>query len=50
LFSDGLGFTPVQIGLAIGAVSVPVLFLQMFIFPKLEAKLGAKRVCMVLNS
>ena len=42
--SGGLGFSPREIGNALGLSSVPLVFLQVFLFPLLERKFGSKKV------
>ncbi|XP_064646304.1 uncharacterized protein LOC135499473 [Lineus longissimus] len=44
---DGLEFSTNQLGLLGMMVSVPVLFIQLFIFSKLEARFGIKKGMMV---
>ena len=42
---DGLGFTTDQIGNALGLSSTPLIVIQVFLFPLLEKRIGAKAVC-----
>ena len=47
-FPGGLGFSTDEIGLALGAVAIPVLFLEIKIYPMLVARFGIKRVLLLL--
>lgn len=42
--ADGLGFSTDEIGTALGAVSIPLLFIQLKIYPQLVAKFGIRKV------
>lgn len=49
---DGLGFEPSQIGTVLGTTSLPLLFLQLFVFPNLVRRLGIKKtlvICTVIS-
>ncbi|KAH3890596.1 hypothetical protein DPMN_014681, partial [Dreissena polymorpha] len=51
-FYDGLGFEPSQIGAVMGASALPLLFLQLVVFPNLCRRLGIKNtllVCTVIS-
>jgi len=47
LHLSGLGFSSAEIGSAVGLSSVPLLFLQLYIFPKVESHIGAIRTFQV---
>lgn len=40
----GIGLSTSEIGAVIGASSIPLLLLQLFIFPKLESRFGSRKV------
>ncbi|KAK7474558.1 hypothetical protein BaRGS_00034203 [Batillaria attramentaria] len=44
---DGLGFSTDEIGTALGAVSVPLMFIQIKLYPLLVKKCGIKRAFLV---
>ncbi|XP_020614457.1 probable peptide/nitrate transporter At3g43790 isoform X2 [Orbicella faveolata] len=48
--NGGLGFSTNQIGTALLCVAAPLLFLQMWTYPKFERRLGAKRVFQLVNA
>ena len=45
--SDGLGFGTEQIGISLGLSTLPLLFLQVYIFPAAESRFGSKKVCVL---
>ncbi|KAL8594413.1 hypothetical protein ACOMHN_018121 [Nucella lapillus] len=44
---DGLGFSTDEIGIALGAVSIPLLFVQIKLYPILVSKFGIKRTYII---
>ncbi|KAK6190747.1 hypothetical protein SNE40_002543 [Patella caerulea] len=46
---DGLGFDTSEIGTILGAVAIPLLLIQLFIYPPIVNKLGIKMAFIVFN-
>ncbi|KAL8594421.1 hypothetical protein ACOMHN_018129 [Nucella lapillus] len=46
---DGLGFSTDEIGIALGAISIPLLVVQLKLYPTLVAMLGIKRMFIQLK-
>ena len=44
LVTGGLGFDPAKIGMVLGITAVPMLLLNLYIFPFLVRKFGLKKV------
>lgn len=44
---DGLAFTTDEIGTALGAVSIPLMFIQLKLYPQLVKKFGIKRAFLI---
>ncbi|XP_076434830.1 uncharacterized protein LOC143274788 [Babylonia areolata] len=47
---DGLAFSTDQIGIALGAVSIPLLFIQLKLYPLLVSKVGIKKAYLICVS
>ncbi|XP_053375166.1 uncharacterized protein LOC128547219 [Mercenaria mercenaria] len=47
---DGLGFEPNEIGTVLGTTSLPLLFLQLFVFPNLVRRLGIKKTLVICTA
>lgn len=43
---DGLGFESDEIGMVLGIAAVPMLVLNLFIYPFLNRLFGTKKVCL----
>ena len=46
--SDGLGFAPQDIGFAMSVSAMPLICLQMYVFPFCEGIFGAKKVLQII--